>query len=1397
MSEIFLLAADFALYFSEYLCYTSPMDDIFTSHTQAWFSKNLGQPTPVQREAWPRIAAGEHVLVSSPTGTGKTLCAFLVFLDQLLAQSARGELTDDLQLIYISPLKSLATDIRENLQTPLAGISDEYGGNLGVRVHLRTGDTPTSERQKALRRPPHILLTTPESLFLLLTSQPGRDMLRGARACIIDEMHALLGNKRGAHLLLSLARLDALCDQPLQRIGLSATLKDRDIAMRWLSPDPVCLAAPPVEKKIKIEVKKPNEDGLLPEGTVWPEMGMAVIRQCEGCRTVLAFCEGRATAEKLAYHVNQIQEGFARTHHGSLEREQRQEVEELLRAGQLRLLIATASMELGIDVGEVDKVIQIGPARTVSSLVQRLGRAGHRPGETSEMVVFPREGFEALQCALLADLARRGELEPIAPPEGCHDLLAQHLVSMAVSGSFHEEDVMDILPRAYPFRNLTIEDVRATLAMLAGDYEHAREIPARPRLIYDRIHGTVSGDNYSRMLALSAGGTIPDRGYFAVKTESGVKLGELDEEMVFEARPGDQFMLGTFPWKIMKIGHDDVVVAPGSRDVAGVPFWKGEGGGRHIETGRAMGAMLRRFVEDLHAKILPETLQSLGLDEGAAYDVQDVIERQLEATGILPDERTLLLEHFSNEAGEKQGLVHCVLGRRVNDPLALLCREAARRKGREISIMTDDDGFLLFPKDGGDADARWLYAFGEDEAIEILKALLPATPAFGMTFRYNSAHALIMGARSGGRHPLWVQRMRAAETLNSLVRWPEHPLLRETTRECLEDVWDLDALKELIKALRNGEITLREVSTNEPSPLSLTLRRTIVAENMYDYYPTGDATAAAAYNQLENLAAGRLPPPKDLLEQAAFGSKTPENPDQLHSLLMAEGDIAAGELDVPADWFERLARQGRAAYIEPGLWVAAEHVDEYTASFEESDSEALQNILRRLLRYRGGQTALSVSERWFLPEAQALALLQSLRDAQNAVEIEGVFYHAQNVERARFAYRAARRSEIETLPGGLYAQVLAARIRPAAPAAEQLERALAFLAGREFPAAQWESLLLPARVAGYHPGLLDTLLAQGSYCWRLHSGERQREKNLAFFPRAELQNRPEEPSGDLPEDQRKIFDTLRARGACFAHSLPRSDPASQTQALLDLTRQGLVTTDSFAPVRYLIHEKEIDAQPAKRRTSARVNLKLAGRWEALCPPAPQGLPMQIDAAFDHWTLLCRETAREAGLPWAQALTLLRTMEWQGTVRRGYFLQGFGGAQFARAGELTAFMASLHGAKKNTEIHWISAADPAQIIGRLLPHDPARSFTCVAGTFVGIYQGEIAALAERSGAAFTCFEPALLRPCLESYVRAFKTGRVYPGRRKLQLAEFSPETAEWLPIVGFRREMQYWILDNRR
>lgn len=494
--------------------------EIFDEGTRKWFQSALGEPTPVQAKAWPDIAAGRHVLVSAPTGTGKTLSAFLVFLDRMKRQAQEGTLEDGLQLVYVSPLKSLASDIRENLRRPLEGI----GGQEAITVGIRTGDTPQRDRQRMVRKPPHILIITPESLYLMLTSKTGQGVLVTARAVIVDELHALIDTKRGAHLMLSLARLDHLCGRPLQRIGLSATIAPLAAAAEYLAPEEVRIAAPAMGKQLRLEVLGPYADAVRGrrKDPVWEELGALVFQYCQGSRSVIAFVEGRRYAEKLAYYVNTLGgEDFARVHHGSLSREQRTETEEALRDGKLRLLCATSSMELGIDVGEIDQVLQVGCPRTVSSTMQRLGRAGHNPGRTSVMYLFPRTAAECVSCGMTAQLAREGGVELIDPPPQCLDVLAQHLVSMAAFRSYSLDEVMEVLPRAWNFRDITREDVQAVLCMLAGDYEHERDIPVRPRILYDRIHERVEGDSYSRMLAVSAGGTIPDKGLYTVRTEDG------------------------------------------------------------------------------------------------------------------------------------------------------------------------------------------------------------------------------------------------------------------------------------------------------------------------------------------------------------------------------------------------------------------------------------------------------------------------------------------------------------------------------------------------------------------------------------------------------------------------------------------------------------------------------------------------------------------------------------------------------------------------------------------------------------------------------------------------------------------------------------------------------------
>lgn len=1025
---------------------------LFDPGTAEWFRRTLGEPTPVQEAAWPAIAAGGHVLVSAPTGTGKTLSAFLVFLDRLKKMAEEGNLKQELQVIYVSPLKSLASDIRENLRRPLEGI----GGEELVTVAVRTGDTTQRERQQMVRKPPHILIITPESLYLMLTGRTGRNVLATAGAVIVDELHALIDTKRGAHLMLSLARLDALCGRPLQRIGLSATLSPLSQAAQYLAPEAVTVAAPAMEKKVRLQILSPYVDSSKPKrDPVWKELSALVYRYCQGSRSVIAFVEGRRYAEKLAYYVNLLGgEGFARVHHGSLSREQRQEVEQSLREGKLRLLCATSSMELGIDVGEIDQVLQVGCPRSISGTMQRLGRAGHNPSRTSVMYLFPRTAAECVQCGLTARLAEEGRVERINPPEGCLDVLAQHLVSMAAVQSYDIGEVMDILPRAWPFRHVTREDVKALLGMLAGDYEHRRDVPARPRVLYDRIHERVEGDGYSRMLAVSGGGTIPDKGLYAVRTEEGVKVGEADEEFVYETRLGDRFLLGAFGWKVTHIGRDTVTVTQASAEGARIPFWKGELKGRSRETGILFGKILHGLQEAAEAGRLESALEELGLDEAASLLGAGYLRRQIDATGGLPDHKTILAEHFRDQSGNSQLMIHSVFGRRVNGPLALLAARAAGEElGEDVSSVDEEDGFLIYSYGDKPLPDRLLERLDPESVLPVLSAMLPATPLFNIAFRYNCGRALMMGVKGNGRHPLWMQRLKSAEMLNQAAGEADHPLIRETRQECLQQLWDAEGVRELLLQIRSGEILVREVYTETPSPMSLPLQWSQEAAVMYDYAPTPQGIHRAVEEALKKEKT-LLEPGTAELSQVQTRERLPQDYRQLHSLLMTEGDLAAGELDIPAEWLEKLAREGRALYLEQGLWIAAEQQEEYEAvlgelggggprersegssgsgalrersgksigsgmsrerSGENTGSEMPRNteaalqgtdawvekaavIVRRMLRYRGGATVTETARRYGLEEKEAGRVLEELCRRGEAVSRQEAAEQAESGE---------------------------------------------------------------------------------------------------------------------------------------------------------------------------------------------------------------------------------------------------------------------------------------------------------------------------------------------------------------------------------------------------------------
>lgn len=1432
---------------------TGDVLQLFEAKTQEWFKDKLGEPTPVQKEAWPLIADGKHVLVSAPTGTGKTLSAFLVFIDRLGKRVKEGTLKQELQLIYVSPLKSLAADIRENLKRPLAGIGiEEY-----IQVGIRTGDTTQSERQRMIKKPPHILIITPESLYLMLTSKTGQNVLATAKAVILDELHALIDTKRGAHLMLSLARLDRLCGQPLQRIGLSATIEPLEKAAEYLAPEKVFIAAPKMTKKVRLDIFSPY--GGASKGArkdpVWEELGALVYKYCQGSRSVIAFVEGRRYAEKLAYYVNLLGgEGFARVHHGSLSKEQRMETELALRDGKLRLLCATSSMELGIDVGEIDQVLQVGCPRTVSGTMQRLGRAGHNPGRVSVMYLFPRTAAECVSCGMTAQLAREGGVEYLNPPSECLDVLAQHLVSMAAFKSYVLDEVMEILPRAWPFRNITKEDVKSVLEMLAGDYEHERDVPARPRVLYDRIHERVEGDGYSRMLAVSAGGTIPDKGLYSVKTEEGIKLGEVDEEFVYESQKGDRFILGSFAWKVVNISRDTVTVTQAQMEGARLPFWKGELKGRDKRTGEAFGRIFRSLQEAYEDKKLPEALGHLGLDESAVKLANGYLERQIKAVGGLPDDRTIIAEHFKDSSGNHQLMIHSIFGRRINAPLALLAAKEARELlGEEVGNVDEEDGFLLYSYGDGILPEGILQRIEPESSIRQLEIMLPATPLFNMAFRYNSGRALMMGVRKNGRQPLWMQRLRSAELLEQVVRKKEHPLIRETRRECMQELWDGEGVKELLDDIRSGRITVREVYSETPSPMSLPLQWGQEAAVMYDYSPTPRGIHNAVEDALrqekgmyrrgrKGLAYGepggnRLPeeellrPGSRELMDVQERNKLPEDEKQLHSMLMAEGDLAAGELDIPVEWLDELAKEGRAIYLEQGLWIAAEQAEEYgialgpvgdtprqegsvwaLASDGDSDKgagrlgngksgenegvcrEERLHIVRRMLRYRGGADVWQVAERYGWPADTAEKILEELCRREEAVRQEDKYYHGMLYRRARIKTLKNRREEVRTCPGEAYAALLLSRMESGAPAEEFLRTVLKQYAGLFLPAAYWENIFLPARIKNYRETMLDAFLAEGGLFWHMGAKGELRfdvqedidwEKDLGYNLDGEK----------LTEKERIIYEALLKRGASFLQSLNGLLPdESPFDTLLSLLEKGLVYADSYIPVRQWLDKEKTKKATARQRVNMRIKALRAGRWDVVRPLKEKKTEEKLEKCFDRCLVVSKETAASCGLSWQEALSVLRIWEYTGQARRGYFVEGMSGAQFIRGKDYASVIKSLQ--RPEEKLVWINAADPAQCWGSAaLPHKEGKSFLRIPGNAVACLGGAPVAVMERQGKTlrFLEEEEGLCTECMKTFADEYKRGKIFHGIKRIVVKEYSQMGKTALEKAGFLREMKDFVL----
>lgn len=738
-----------------------------------------------------------------------------------------------------------------------------------------------------------------------------------------------------------------------------------------------------------------------------------------------------------------------------------------------------------------------------------------------------------------------------------------------------------------------------------------------------------------------------------------------------------------------------------------------------------------------------------------------------------------------DENSNHQMMVHSVFGRQVNEPLSLLMTEAAKlHVETTINCVADDDGFLLFPYDGKPLPDGLIYEISPQKAGQIVAALLPTTPLFNMNFRYNAARALMMGVRNQKRQPLWIQRMRSAQMLSSLVKQETHPILKETRRECLEDFWDLKGLETILYEIQSGNIQIREMYLETPSPMSLPLRRQTEASMMYDYSPTPQSIHESAKEALHE-AAGITPEPEQLA-RVSRRLHLPEDETQLHTLLMIEGDLEAGELDIPVEWLESLALGGRALYVEPGLWIAAEHENDYENALVKGQKNAGKRLVQRLLRYRGAKSLEEVAERYLWTDEKTLGLLSALSDQGKVILQEGIYYHFELYDRARNETIRNRRKQIFTLPSERYAALMAMRPRISASPIEQLEAAVNGLLDESYQADMWETVLLSARVNNYRPELMDSLLSAGNVFWQLGAGF-----SLAFHRTADI-----DWTADLSEvyellegEERAVYGALLKHGASFMQRLEEIMGKSPYEALFSLAEKGLISADSLIPVRQLMSRDKLNKGTVRQRVNARTKILLTGRWEVIRPLEESTVEQMLNRNFDKTVIVCRETIK--GMTWSAALETLRIWEYTGRVRRGYFIEGLSGIQFIRDKDYAGTMANLSSPRE--EVVWLNGADPVQLWGKVLHHQKEKAFLNVQGTAVALYAGTPAAVFERRGKVLRIFNMDYAGEALTEFAKEFKAHRIFPMRNRIVIKEYPKEAESLLRIAGFGRELQDYVL----
>jgi len=1227
------------------------MDTLFAPATTAWFEGAFDSPTAAQTGAWQAIARGEHTLVVAPTGSGKTLAAFLSAIDRLAALPVPDDPNRRCRVLYVSPLKALAADVERNLRSPLVGIA-QAARRLDlpeprIEVAMRSGDTPAEDRRAFARHGADILITTPESLFLLLTSA-ARQVLAGIETVILDEVHAVAATKRGAHLAVSLERLDALLEQPAQRIGLSATVRPIDEVATFLAGGrAVTVVQPKTVKRLDLSVVVPVEDltqlgdgeadtGQDPQrrASIWPHVEERVLDLIDSHTSTIVFANSRRLAERLTARLNDLAHerdpdrvADIRAHHGSVSREQRQIVEEELKAGRIPAVVATSSLELGIDMGAVDLVVQVESPPSVAAGLQRLGRAGHQVGAESRGVIFPKYRGDLLECAVVAERIRDSKIESMRYPRNPLDVLAQQIVAMVALDTLTVDEVERLVRRSASFATLPRSALEAVLDMLAGRYPSDAFAELRPRLIWDRVTGELTGRAGAQRLAVTSGGTIPDRGLFGVFLAAadgpGRRVGELDEEMVYESRVGEVFLLGSSSWRIEDITHDRVLVSPAPGQAGKMPFWKGDSLGRPVELGRALGAFVRELGSATEAEAI-QRARAAGLDEWAAANLVGYLTEQRTATGHLPTDRTIVVERFRDELGDWRLVIHSPFGAPVNAPWALAISAALReRHGLDVQSMHSDDGIVLrLPDTTAEAPGADITVFDPAEIASLVTGEVTNSALFASRFRECAARSLLLPKRDPRRRaPLWQQRQRANALMQVARDYGQFPVVLEAMRECLQDVYDLPGLTELMRQLQSRQVRLVEVETASPSPFSQSLLFSYVGMFLYDTDAPLAERRAQALTLDTSLLAELMGSPdlRDLLDENAIAESIADaqrlsparqvsGPDQTHDLLREVGDLSTAEAvargATEADLEQlRSARRVITVRIAGELrWLTIEDSGRVRdalgvalpvgipEAFTELVADPLGDLLSRFARTHGPFVVAEPAARLGLGAAVVQVGLERLIATGQVVAGEFTpgragreYCGATMLRTIRRRSLAALRKEVEPAPQAVLARFLpewqgvggARRVR----GIDGLARVIEQLAGVAVPASALESLVLPARLSDYSPALLDELTSSGEVLWCGAGALAGNDGWLTLVPAAgATELLPPVSEIELTPVHKAILTALEGEQALFLRAITErvraelesaaeASEADIARAIWDLAFAGLLTNDTLAPVR--------------------------------------------------------------------------------------------------------------------------------------------------------------------------------------------------------------------------------------